>query len=117
MSTIFKNKIDSPNRFLWYQFSKMCNIEGFNLSKYKDMKVENQYYVYDKMSLLQGIICGATDKMALREVKKYILRKAFLNLLWGGDDHNFNAEAKRQVRREEWANLFEFIKFKLTGKV
>jgi len=116
MTQNYNNEIDEGRRYLWYQYSKSCAVHNFDVRKYKKMKIENTYYVYDNRGLLLGIICGPSDKKSLFEVKKYILMKIFLNLWKGGTDYNFSKEEKKDIRREEWNNLKTYIKSKLRRK-
>lgn len=116
MTKNYNNEIEEGSWYLWYQYSKSCSVHNFDVRKYKKMKIENTYYVYDKSGLLMGIICGPSDRKSMFEVKKYILMKIFLNLWKGGTDYNFSKEEKADIRREEWHNLKIYIKSKFRRK-
>jgi hypothetical protein len=109
----FNKKAPEGNIYLWYQYSKVCGIDKFDLGRYKNMRIENTYYVYDEKGLLMGILNAPTDEGCLKEVKKYIRMKILLNLLYGGVDDNFTKKEKSVIRKTEWINLFNFIKSKL----
>jgi hypothetical protein len=59
-----------------YSWSETNSVATFNPNKYADrMKIENTQYVYDKIGRIIGMVCAPTKAKAVRQCKKYIIKK------------------------------------------